>query len=161
LETIDINPGRVGTLFGVAALATSILNPLYGRLADRVGAWPLMVAGLLLSAAALPLLGRTQTFGSAVLCYSLEASAIALVITPSLSFMAEAASSQKGDESFGLAYGLYNVGWGIGLLAGPAAGGFLFERLGFLQLTLWWAPALLIVTAGLARVRQKLRTRSS
>ena len=159
LEAIGINPGRVGSLFGIAALATSILNPLYGRLADRVGAWRLMMLGLMLAAVALPLLGRTSTFASAIVFYALEAAAIALVITPSLSFMAEA-SSQNGGESFGLAYGLYNVGWGIGLLAGPAAGGFLFEQLGFARLTLWWAPALALTTAVLARACRKVRTRS-
>jgi DHA1 family solute carrier family 18 vesicular amine transporter 1/2 len=150
LDAMGINPGRVGTLFGVAALATSILNPLYGRLADRVGAWRLMMLGLLLAAALLPLLGRTSGFASAVVFYSLEAAAIALVITPSLSFMAQA-STTNGGESFGLAYGLYNVGWGIGLLAGPAAGGFLFEQMGFARLTLWWSPALAVTTVVLAR----------
>jgi MFS family permease len=159
LEAIGINPGRVGTLFGIAALVTSILNPLYGRLTDRVGSWRLMILGLILASAVLPFLGRTPTFTTAVVGYALEAAAIALVITPSLSFMAEA-SSQNGGESFGLAYGLYNVGWGVGLLAGPAAGGFLFDELGFPGLTLLWAPALLFITLVLARRRAWLPARS-
>jgi multidrug resistance protein len=160
LETSGISPGRVGTLFGIAAVATATLNPFFGRLADRVGAWRLMLLGLLLSAVALPLVGQSSSFGSTILCYALEAAAIALVITPSLSFMAEA-SAESGGESFGLAYGLYNVGWGIGLLAGPAAGGFLFEHVGFARLTLLWAPAMLAATAALARARPALHTRSS
>ncbi|MBI3492849.1 MAG: hypothetical protein HY047_13890, partial [Acidobacteria bacterium] len=44
------------------------------------------------------------------------------------------------------------VAWAVGLLGGPAMGGFLFERIGFSRLTLMWAPALLIVTWWLARV---------
>ena len=40
-----------------------------------------------------------------------------------------------GFESFGVAYGLYNFAWALGLLAGPAAGGFLYERMGFERLT--------------------------
>lgn len=159
LAATDINPGRVGTLFGIAAMVTVIVNPIYGRLADRVGAWRLMMLGLVLAAGVLPFLGRASGFGSSVFFYSLEAAAIALVITPSLSFMAEVASLGAG-ESLGLAYGLYNVGWGVGLLAGPAAGGFLFEQLGFARLTMYWAPALLLVTVGLARARHVTSSRS-
>ena len=61
------------------------------------------------------------------------------------------ATSQVGVESFGVAYGLYNFAWGIGLLAGPAIGGFAFERLGFEGLTLLWMPAVLAITFRLAR----------
>ena len=60
----------------------------------------------------------------------LQAAAIAMVITPSLTYMAEATSA-AGVGSFGVAYGLYNVAWALGLLVGPALGGFLFERIGF------------------------------
>ena len=52
-----------------------------------------------------------------------------------------------------MAYGLYNVAWGVGLLGGPALGGFLFERIGFQRLALWWAPAVLLLTVLVARVR--------
>ena len=160
LETLGSNPGRVGTLFGITAVVTAILNPIYGRLSDRVGAWPLMLAGLVLAAIALPLLGRTGGFSSAVIGYTLEAASIALVVTPSLSFMAEA-SAGTGSESYGLAYGLYNVGWGIALLAGPALGGFLFEQMGFATLTWFWAPTMLVVTIVLARARPEVGLRST
>ena len=81
------------------------------------------------------------------------------MITPSLAYMGEA-TSDAGVESFGVAYGLYNMAWGAGLLGGPALGGFLYERIGFSRLTLLWAPALLIVTALVARAsaRRGLRT---
>ena len=52
-----------------------------------------------------------------------------MIITPSLAYMAEATSS-AGAGSFGVGYGLYNMAWGVGLLGGPALGGFLFERIG-------------------------------
>ena len=71
--------------------------------------------------------------------------AIALVVTPSLAYMAEATSA-AGVASFGVSYGLYNFAWGVGLLAGPAVGGFLFERLGFPRLTLVWMPLVLATT---------------
>jgi len=78
--------------------------------------------------------------------------AVAMVITPSLTFMAEAVAG-AGAGSFGVGYGLYNMAWGAGLLVGPAVAGFVYERMGFAWLTLLWAPMLLIVSLLLARVR--------
>ena len=79
------------------------------------------------------------------------AATVALVITPSLAYMAEA-TPRRGVGSFGVAYGLYNVAWAIGLLVGPAIGGFLFERIGFARLTLGWAPVVVIIALAILRL---------
>ena len=100
----------------------------------------------------LPLLGRVWSFESAIGLYVAEAAAMALMVTPSLAYMAEATSS-SGIGSFGVTYGVYNVAWGVGLLGGPAAGGFLFERMGFARLALWWAPPLIAATLLLGRIK--------
>jgi DHA1 family solute carrier family 18 vesicular amine transporter 1/2 len=149
LESLAVNPGRVGIVFGVAALASAGLHPVGGRLADRLGARRLTLWGLVISAAVLPLLGLMWNFESAIVFYAIQAAAMALVIAPSIAYMADAAST-AGIGSFGVAYGLYNVAWGAGLLGGPAIGGFLFERLGFGRLMLAWAPAVVIATALIA-----------
>jgi MFS transporter, DHA1 family, solute carrier family 18 (vesicular amine transporter), member 1/2 len=149
---LDVNPARVGLLFGMAALATMVLHPIYGRLTDRFGGRRLTLLGLLATAAALPALGRLWSFESAVALFVLQACAGALAVTPSLAYMAEVVSA-AGSASFGAAYGVYNFAWGIGILAGPAAGGYLFERLGFAGLTLAWAPAILTVFLFLMRVQ--------
>ena len=101
--------------------------------------------GLVLTALLMPVVGRATSFESAVALYVLLGSAIALVVTPSLAFMAEATSA-AGVTSFGVSYGVYNFAWGIGLLSGPAIGGFLFERLGFARLTLLWMPLVLVTS---------------
>jgi MFS family permease len=102
----------------------------------------------------LALLGQTWSFESTIWLYVLAAATVALVITPSLVYMAEA-TSEAGIGSFGVAYGLYNVAWGAGLLAGPAVGGFLYERMGFSKLSLVWAPLPIVVTWLLARVQSQ------
>jgi MFS family permease len=79
-----------------------------------------------------------------------------VAITPSLAYMGEAASN-AGIGSFGVSYGIYNMAWAVGLLGGPAVGGFLFERIGFARLTLAWAPVLVLVTWLLGRVQFKVR----
>ena len=148
-SSIRLNPARIGLVFGIAAVASTALHPVYGRLADQWGGRRLTLVGLVAMALMLPLLSRAWNFESAVGLYVLLAAAAALVITPSLAYMGEA-TSNAGMASFGVAYGLYNFAWGVGLLAGPAAGGFLYDRLGFERLTWLWMPAVIAMTIFLA-----------
>jgi len=149
---LGLGPARIGMLFGVGAVASAILHPIYGRLADLWGGRRLMITGLVLAACVLPLMNLTWSYPSTFMFSVFNTVAIAMVITPSLTFMAEAVSS-AGVGSFGVGYGLYNMAWGAGLLGGPALAGFIFERIGFARLTLLWAPLLLIVSVLLARVQ--------
>jgi multidrug resistance protein len=152
LEMLGMNPGRIGVVFGIAAVATTVLHPVYGRLADRWGARRLTLWGLCCSGCLLPSLGAARSFESAIVLFVVLAATMALVITPSLAYMAEATSA-AGVGSFGIAYGLYNVAWAVGLLGGPAIGGFVFEQTGLAHLTLGWGPAVVVMAVLLARVR--------
>ncbi|HEY6214913.1 MAG TPA: MFS transporter [Vicinamibacterales bacterium] len=154
LAELGVGPARVGTIYGVAALAGTLLHPIYGRMADRFGARRLTIIGLAMTTCLIPFLGFAHDYGSALGLYLLGASGAAFVITPSLTFMGEA-TSDAGIRSFGVAYGLYNLAWGAGLLGGPALGGFLFERLGFARLLLAWAPPLALVTIVVGAVKSK------
>jgi DHA1 family solute carrier family 18 vesicular amine transporter 1/2 len=153
LTTMHVGPARIGIVFGIAAVVTTTLHPVFGRMADRWGARRLTLLGLMLSAPGIVLLGQTWSFESTIVLYVIGAVTIALVITPSLAYMAEATSS-AGIGSFGVAYGLYNMAWGAGLLGGPAIGGFLYERVGFTALTLVWAPLPIAVSWLLGRIGQ-------
>ncbi len=127
LGNLGIGPARIGLLFGIAAVVK-------------------------LSAFALAALGQTWSFRSTIAFQVPLAATMALMITPSLAYMSQA-TSLGGIDSFGVAYGLYNMAWGVGLLCGPGLGGFMFERMGFSRLALLWAPALLVVTGLVARVQ--------
>ncbi|HEX3703191.1 MAG TPA: MFS transporter [Vicinamibacterales bacterium] len=153
--TLGIGPARIGLIFGLGAVVSTVLHPIYGRLVDRWGGRRLTMIGLVLVACTLPILSRTWSYESAVAFYALEAATVALVITPSLAYMADA-TSKAGVGSFGVGYGLYNMAWGAGLLGGPALGGFLFERMGFWHLTLFWAPCVVSITMLLGRVKSRL-----
>jgi len=152
LNTLGVNPARVGMLYGAAAVITTLLHPICGRLADRFGARRMTMVGLIATACTIPVLGQAWSFGSALGFFLFAAAAGAFVITPSLAYMGEA-TSDAGVRSFGVAYGLYNLAWGVGLLGGPALGGFLFERMGFARLLVAWAPAVALVTIVLGRVK--------
>jgi len=124
LGMLGVTPGSIGTLYGAAAIVTTMLHPICGRLADRFGARRVTMVVLVLTAAMLPLLAQAWNFSSAVWLYMLAAGAAAFIITPSLAFMGEA-TSDAGVQSFGVSYGVYNLAWGAGLLGGPALGGCL------------------------------------
>ncbi len=158
LGTVGVGPARVGLVFGAGAVATTILNPVFGRAADRWGARRLMTAGLLATAAAMVALGQTWSYESAIVLFLLTAASAALIITPSLSYMGEA-TSRAGFASFGVAYGVYNMAWGAGLLGGPAAGGFLYEHIGFPNVALLWAPALAALAALLRTAESRRQPR--
>jgi multidrug resistance protein len=144
-SSIHLGPARVGMVFGAGAVASAVLHPLTGHLADRWGARRVTVVGLVATGCVLPFLGFINSFGSAIGLFILNTAAVAVVITPSLAYMAEATST-TGVGSFGVAFGLYNFAWAVGLLVGPAMGGFLYERIGFERLVLAWAPVAITVT---------------
>ena len=152
-SSIRLTPSRIGLVFGAAAAVATGLHPLYGRLADRFGSRLVTLIGLMLMALTLPVLSRAWSFESAVLLYVIQGAAIALVVTPSLAYMAES-TSNAGVGSFGVAYGIYNVAWGAGLMVGPAVGGFLYEQMGFERLTLVWMPVVVLI--GIILFRRKV-----
>jgi len=143
--SIHLGPARVGMVFGAGAVASAVLHPLTGHLADRWGARRVTIWGLIATGCVLPFLGFINSFESAIGFFILNTAAVAVVITPSLAYMAEATST-TGVGSFGVAFGLYNFAWAMGLLVGPATGGFLYERIGFERLMLLWAPIAIAMT---------------
>jgi MFS transporter, DHA1 family, solute carrier family 18 (vesicular amine transporter), member 1/2 len=150
--TLGLGPARIGLLFGIGAVASTVMHPVYGWLVNRAGSRRMTMIGLVLVACLLPLLSLASSYRSAIAMYVICAAAISMIITPSLAYMAEATSS-AGAGSFGVGYGLYNMAWGAGLLGGPALSGFMFERMGFGWLMLMWAPPLFLVTWLLWRVK--------
>jgi len=149
---LGLSPASIGTLFGIAGLASSAMHPVYGRLSDRGGGRRLMLMGLTGSAAILPILNFAADFRSAAVVMTLTWMTFGLIITPSLAYFAQIAS-EAGVTAYGVVYGIYNVAWAVGLMAGPALGGFFLERAGFGRLTVGWSALLLITSLVLARLR--------
>jgi predicted MFS family arabinose efflux permease len=57
-----LGPPAIGTLFGIAAIASTTMHPIYGRLSDRWGGRRLMMMGLVGSALVLPLINFATDF---------------------------------------------------------------------------------------------------
>jgi predicted MFS family arabinose efflux permease len=149
-DRIGLGPARIGLVIGCAAVASAMLHPALGRIADRVGKRRLMIAGLTGIAVMLPVLSLISSFTNAAIIYAAFTLPIVMMVTPSLAYMADATSG-AGVRSFGVAYGVYNFAWAIGLLVGPSIGGAAYERIGFAALMWTWAAALLPITLLLSR----------
>lgn len=149
---LGLGPAAIGTLFGIAAVASTTMHPIYGRLSDRWGARRLMMIGLISSAFVLPLLNFATDFRSAAFAMVPMWMAYSMIVTPSLAYMGEVASA-AGFEAYGVVYGAYNMAWAVGMMIAPALGGFLLERVGLAVLTIGWSVFLLMTGVVLARLR--------
>jgi multidrug resistance protein len=147
---IGLSPARVGLVFGSGGVVSGLLHPLFGRVADRAGGRRLVFVGLFGMALLLPLLSGIGSFTSAVALNACFTLAVAVMVTPSLAYMADAMTG-AGVRSFGMAYGVYNFAWALGLLIGPAVGGAAYEHIGFRMVVWIWAAVILGATATLDR----------
>ena len=151
-ERLGLGPAAIGTLFGIAAVASTTMHPIYGRLSDRWGARRLMMIGMIASAFVLPLLNFAVDFRSAAFAMVAMWIFFSMIVTPSLAYMAQVASA-AGFEAYGVVYGVYNMAWAVGLMIAPALGGFVLERAGLEALTVGWSLFLLVTSLILARLR--------
>jgi DHA1 family solute carrier family 18 vesicular amine transporter 1/2 len=155
---LGIGPAKIGTLFAAASLANTFFHPLAGRFADRWGARRLTGIGLIAMSCMLPAIALARNYWAAMAVCVLQAATFALVATPSLTFMGDV-THEAGLGSFGTAYGFYNAIWAIGLLSGPAAGGYFFERAGFGPLALGWSAVVIAATLALPVLRSPVVAR--
>jgi MFS family permease len=155
-RALGLTPARIGLLFGSAAVTLTIMPFIYGPLTDRVGGRRLTLIGLCVAAAWMPLMATASSFATALTLIVVQWTALALVVTPSLAYMAEVTAAAGGD-AYGVGYGIYNTAWGLGLLGGPGLGGWLFERVGFARLATGWSIVTILLTVALAGVRSDRR----
>jgi predicted MFS family arabinose efflux permease len=149
---LGFTPSQIGLLFGIAAVASTLMPLVCGPMIHRWGARRLTFAGLVVTAAWMPTMVAASSFPVTVALIVVLWIAIALIVTPSLAYMAEVTAFAEGD-AYGIGYGIYNTAWGFGLLAGPTLGGWLFDHVGFPSLVVGWSLAVIVVTIALAKVQ--------
>ena len=149
---LGLTPPQIGLLFGASAAVLIFMPIVYGHLVGRWGSRRLVQLGLILMAAWLPMLALAVGVKSAMALMVVEWMIAPLALTPSLAYMAEV-TTIDGVDAYGVGYGVYNTAWAVGLLVGPAVGGFVFERAGFGALLGAWAAAAILLTVLLGRVQ--------
>ena len=118
----------IGGLFlGTAALETA-LNPVLGRLTDVRGrTQPVRVALMASIAVSVALAWAGSAAFLAVLVVAAGLSYGALY-TPGMALVSD--SAERNGIAQGLAFGVMNLGWALGAVIGPAAGGALAQSAG-------------------------------
>ncbi len=124
LRTVGhMSPSAAGLNLLVLPLALGVTAPFAGRLADRVGARPLTVAGMVLTCASLLAIGLHHTTGAELLL-ELAAAGVGLgAFTPPNNAAIMGAAPRQHS---GMASGILNMTRGLGTSMGVALTGLVF-----------------------------------
>lgn len=143
----------IAALFVAAGLAEVVVNPLLGRVSDRIGRLLPVQAALAASTAvtlALALGGESALLAALVFAAALSFGAL---YTPSMALASDRA--ELAGLAQGLAFGLVNSAWAAGELVGPSLGGYLAETHG--DAAPWALGALLCALTLTASLAQRER----
>jgi MFS family permease len=118
---------QIGLLFGAQTGSLLAFRPLLGKLSDRLGRSPLMVAGMTASAVGLVVLPFLRTFAALVVFAVAYGAAFAATSATSLAWITDRATK----SSYGTAHGAYGTIFDVGDASGPIAAGLLIGAAGY------------------------------
>jgi len=154
-----------GALFGALSLAFALCQPVIGHLSDRWGRKPLLVGGLLATAAIAPWLGKAPTLGvEALLLVFLgmvsgtsSATALPMLADATEGLANNVASGLKTEAAcsngsmYGTAYGIINTAYSLGLMAGPLIGTLIALRWNLTVALTFYSLLLALTAVGVSR----------
>jgi MFS family permease len=142
---VGLNDAQIAIVFGVQLALAMVTKPVAGRASDRIGRIPVIVIGLLLCAAALPLMFRSESLQAFVLTAPLLGVGVGAVTPVTNALIADLSSARR----LGAAMGVFGTIWDIGEAAGPMIAGFLIGRLGYAATFDVLAAVIAVVTVAL------------
>src|SRR6266853_3725941 len=126
-KQVGLNDAEIALVLGAQLVVAMVAKPITGRASDRVGRIPVIVIGLLLCAAALPLIFRSESLAAFALTAPLLGLGVGAVTPVTNALIADLASARR----LGAAMGVFGTIWDIGEAAGPIIAGFLIGGLGY------------------------------
>jgi MFS family permease len=151
----------LGILYGAFSLSRATFMPLLGRLSDRVDKRWLIMLGLLLVCLLAVLYTRTTTLPQLLAVRFLHGISSAMVIPIAMARVAELAPPAREGEMMGT----FAISITLGMAAGPALGGLMYERggfdLAFMSLCGLGLAGLLVVAIVVPRTAAHQRRQSS
>lgn len=126
-KNVGLNDAEIAIVLGAQLAVAMVVKPITGRTSDRVGRIPVIVIGLLLCAAALPLIFRSESLTAFVFAAPLLGLGVGAVTPVTNALIADLASARR----LGAAMGVFGTIWDIGEAAGPMIAGFLIGGLGY------------------------------
>lgn len=119
-QELQASPFQIGLLFSSYSLTQLLFAPLLGRLSDRVGRRPVLLASIAGSVASYLLFAFAPSYAILVLARSLSGIAAANYAIAQ-AYMADVSAPEERSK----AMGLVGAAFGLGFVLGPALGGIL------------------------------------
>jgi DHA1 family multidrug resistance protein-like MFS transporter len=126
-KKVGLNDAQIAIVLGSQLVMAMVAKPIAGRVSDRLGRKPVIVIGLLLCAAALPLIFRGESLAGFVVMAPLLGLGVGAVTPVTNALIADLVSSRR----LGAAMGVFGTIWDFGEAAGPVLAGFLIGGLGY------------------------------
>jgi MFS family permease len=124
---IGLNDAQIALVMGIQLATTMFGKPLSGRLSDRIGRKPMILAGLLLCAATLPAFPALASLWLLFPVSALFGLGVAIVTPSTTALVADLVKGQR----MGSAMGVFGTIWDTGEASGPILAGFLIGGLGY------------------------------
>ncbi len=124
---LGLNDGQIALVMGAQLATTMLAKPLSGRLSDRLGRKPMILAGLLLCAVSLPAIPILASLGPLFAVSALFGLGVAVVTPSTTALVADLVKASR----MGSAMGVFGTIWDSGEAAGPILAGFLIASLSY------------------------------
>lgn len=125
--SVGLNPGEVGLLFSIQAVTSFLAKPVMGRVSDRVGRQPLILAGLLICAGTFVLIAQSERYALLLVLASGFGFGEAVVSSSSSAFVADSSEFKR----LGAGMGMQGTIMDIGHASGPLLAGVLIAHLSY------------------------------
>jgi MFS family permease len=125
--SVGLNPGEVGLLFTVQAGTSFFSKPIMGRISDRIGRQPLIIAGLLICAGTFICMPQASMFTVLLILSAGFGFGEAVVSSSSSALVADSSEYR----TLGAGMGMQGTIMDIGHASGPLLAGILIERMSY------------------------------
>ena len=125
--SVGLNAAEVGLLFTVQALTSFLSKPIMGRVSDRVGRQPLIMAGLLICAAAFVCIPHVTQLAVLLMLSAGFGFGEAVVTSSSSAFVADSSEF----KTLGAGMGMQGTIGDIGHASGPLLAGVLIANMSY------------------------------
>lgn len=124
---IGFNDAQIAFVMGIQLATTMLAKPLSGRLSDRLGRKPMILAGLFLCAATLPAIPTLTSLWLLLPVSALFGLGVAIVTPSTTALVADLVKAGR----MGSAMGVFGTIWDSGEAAGPILAGVLIASLSY------------------------------
>ena len=129
-DKFKISPIMIGILFGVTTLAYAIVTPFLGFLTEKISVFKLITLGMIFLSFSIPFIVMVKNIWQEFFAMFALGISVSISSSPALYSLSKVADTD-GVNSYGAAYGVFNMFHAIGMIVGPLLGGFLMDFIPF------------------------------